>query len=188
MIIFIHGFGSSGFSFKADRAREYFEPEEAVLAPSLSYVPKLAIKTLEEIIEYGLSKERVSLIGSSLGGYYAHYLSNKYNIKAVLVNPALNADTRLSQESGMATNYYDLTKFEWSSSHIEQLKAIKVENSDEKNLMLMLQKGDEVIDYTEALAMLPNAKLILEEGGDHSFSGFSEHLEEIEAFFGGGNL
>ena len=182
MIIFIHGFGSSGFSFKADRTREYFE-KESVLAPSLSYVPILAIKTLEEIIEYGLKQGRVSLIGSSLGGYYAHYLSNKYNIKAVLVNPALNADIRLSQESGMATNYYDLSKFEWSSSHIEQLKALKIENPNEKNLMLMLQKGDEVIDYKEALEMLPNAKLILEEGGDHSFLGFAEHLEEIEKFF-----
>ena len=183
MIIFIHGFGSSGFSFKADKARDYFEPKEAVLAPSLSYVPILAIKTLEEIIEYGLKQGRVSLIGSSLGGYYAHYLSNKYNIKAVLVNPALNADIRLSQESGMATNYYDLSKFEWSSSHIEQLKALKIENPNEKNLMLMLQKGDEVINYKEALEMLPNAKIILEEGGDHIFLGFAEHLEEIEKFF-----
>ncbi len=67
MIIFIHGFGSSGFSFKADRTREHFEGRESVLAPSLSYVPKLALQTLEEIIEYGLTKERVCLIGSSLG-------------------------------------------------------------------------------------------------------------------------
>ncbi len=183
MIIFIHGFGSSGFSFKADRIREYFQDRESLLAPSLSYVPKLAIQTLEEIIEYGLTRERVCLIGSSLGGYYARYLSDKYDIKAVLVNPALNADIRLSQESGMATNYYDLTKFEWSSSHIEQLKALKIEKSNEKNLMLMLQKGDEVIDHREALEMLPNAKLILEDGGDHSFLGFKEYLKEIEEFF-----
>ncbi len=183
MIIFIHGFGSSGFSFKADRTREYYEGKESVLSPSLSYVPHLAIKTLEEIIEYALTKESVKLIGSSLGGYYAIYLSNKYNLKAVLINPAVNAPKTLSEYEGMATNYYDLSKFEWNGSYVKQLKEIDVLNPNQDNLLLMLQKGDEVLDYKEAIDKLPNAKLILEEGGDHSFLGYKEHLPKIEEFF-----
>ena len=185
MIIFIHGFGSSGFSFKADRTREYFT-NEVVLSPSLTYVPHLAITTLEDIIEYALTKEEsVKLIGSSLGGFYALYLSNKYNLKAVLINPAINAPITLGKYEGMATNYYDLSKFEWNSSHVEQLKKLVVENPKEDNILLMLQKGDEVLDYKEALEKLPNAELILEDGGDHSFMGYAEHLDKIAEFFNG---
>jgi len=183
MIIFIHGFGSSGFTFKADRTREYYEGKESVLSPSLSYVPYLAIKTIEELIDYALTKESVKLIGSSLGGYYALYLSNKYNLKAVLINPAVNAPITLGKYEGMATNYYDLSKFEWNSSHVEQVKKLEVKNPKQDNLLLMLQKGDEVLDYKEALEKLPNAKLILEDGGDHSFMGYAEHLDKIAEFF-----
>jgi len=182
MIIFIHGFGSSGFSFKAQKTKEYFKNREVVLTPSLSYVPYLAIDTLEQIIEYALPKESVYLIGSSLGGFYSIYLSNKYDIKAVLVNPAVNAHKTLGKYEGMATNYYDLSQFEWNSSHVKQLENLIVEHPKEENFLLMLQKGDEVLDYKEALNKLPNATLILEDGGDHSFTNYEKHLPTIESF------
>ena len=183
MIIFIHGFGSSGFSNKAQKTSDYFKDKEVVLSPSLSYVPYLAIDTLEQIIEYALPKESVYLIGSSLGGFYALYLSNKYNIKAVLINPAVNANKTLGKYEGMATNYYDLSQFEWNKSHVSQLNNLVVDNPKEDNILLMLQKGDEVLDYKEALSKLPNASLILEDGGDHSFAGYENHLEKIDEFF-----
>ena len=183
MIIFIHGFGSSGFSFKAEKTRDYFKNREVVLSPSLSYVPYLAINTLEQIIEYALPKENVYLIGSSLGGFYSMYLSNKYNIKAVLINPAVNAPIRLGKYEGMATNYYDFSQFEWNRSHVSQLEKLVVEDLKEENFLLMLQKGDEVLDYKEALNKLPNATLILEDGGDHSFTNYAKHLPTIESFF-----
>ena len=183
MIIFIHGFGSSGFSFKAEKTQYYFKNKEVVLSPSLSYVPYLAINTLEQIIEYALPKESVYLIGSSLGGFYSMYLSNKYNIKAVLINPAVNAPITLGKYEGMATNYYDLSQFEWNNTHVSQLENLIVKNPKEDNLLLMLQKGDEVLDYKEALQKLPNASLIIEDGGDHSFNNYQKYLPTIEKFF-----
>ena len=187
MIIFVHGFGSSSYSTKATQTKEYFKNKEIVLAPSLPYVPHLAIKTLEEIIEYVLLKEDVHLIGSSLGGFYAIYLSNKYNIKSALVNPAVYADERLGLYRGMATNYYDGSKFEWCDSHIKELKELVVDKPKEEKFLLMLQKGDEVLDYKEALKKLPNSTLILEDGGDHSFTSYKKHLNDIDIFFNGSN-
>ncbi len=183
MIIFIHGFGSSGFSVKAQKTKDYFKGKDVLFSPSLSYVPYLAIDTLEQIIEYALKKENVYLIGSSLGGFYSIYLSNKYNIKAVLINPAVNAHITLGKYEGMATNYYDLSVFEWNRSHVKQLENLVVQKPKEENFLLMLQKGDEVLDYKEALQKLPKATLILEEGGDHSFSNYERHLPVIERFF-----
>ena len=183
MILFIHGFGSSGHSFKAELVKKYFE-EEGVLSPSLSYVPELAIDTLKEIIELFISRgEKVYLMGSSLGGFYATYLSEFYGLKAVLINPAVHADISLKKALPQAINYYDESYFEWKESYIGQLQKYDVVPKNQKNLLLMLQKGDEVLDYKEALDKLPSANLILEEGGAHHFEGFSDHLQMISEFF-----
>jgi len=183
LILFIHGFGSSGHSFKAELVKKYFK-EEDVLSPSLSYVPDLAIDTLKEIIEFALKKEeKVYLMGSSLGGFYAAYLSELYGLQAVLINPAVNPFKTLTRAFPKAMNYYDESSFEWRQSHVEMLKKYDTTPSEQKNLLLMLQKGDEVLDYKEALEKLKDANLILEEGGAHHFDAFESHLKAIEAFF-----
>jgi len=186
MILFIHGFGSSGHSFKAELVKKHFE-KEGVLSPSLSYVPDLAIDTLKEIIELFIKRdEDVYLMGSSLGGFYASYLSDLYGLKAVLINPAVYAHKTLKKyiPEGRGTNYYDESYFEWRESYLEQLKKYDIVPKNQKNLLLMLQKGDEVLDFEEALDKLPDATLILEEGGAHHFDSFSDHLGTIADFFG----
>lgn len=183
MILFIHGFGSSGKSFKAELVKKYFK-EEGVLSPSLSYVPELAVDTLKEIIEFFIRRgEKVHLMGSSLGGFYATYLSELYGLKAVIINPAVNASKSLTKAIPRAINYYDESTFEWNQSYIDMLKKYDIVPKNQKNLLLMLQKGDEVLDYKDALEKLKDANLILEEGGAHHFDGFESHLEHIEMFF-----
>jgi len=190
MILFIHGFGSSGHSFKAELVKKHFE-KEGVLSPSLSYVPDLAIDTLKEIIELFLKRgEDVYLMGSSLGGFYAIYLSELYGLKAVLINPAVYAHKTLKRyiPDGKGTNYFDESYFEWRDGYIEQLKKYAVIPKNQNNLLLMLQKGDEVLDFEEALDKLPEANLILEEGGAHHFDGFDKYLGTIADFFGSQKL
>ncbi len=181
MIIYIHGFGSSGHGGKATLFREYFEEE--VIAPSLSYVPSLAIDTLEQMIEMLLQKdEKVGLVGSSLGGYYSIYLANKYNLKAVLINPAVYPYNTLDKV-GMATNYYDGTSFEITRNHIEALKGFEVQNIvNQGNFLTLLQTDDEVLDYSEAEEKLCDSELIVEEGGNHSFENIESYFRKIGNF------
>lgn len=181
MILYIHGFGSSGHGGKATLFREYFEDE--VIAPSLSYVPNLAIDTLEQIIEMLLAKdETVGLVGSSLGGFYSIYLANKYDLKAVLINPAIYPYKTLDKV-GMAMNYYDGTSFEVTSEHINQLKAFEVQTiKNQENFMTLLQTEDEVLDYTQAEEKLSESELIIEEGGNHSFENIESYFRKIGSF------
>jgi len=183
MIIYIHGFGSSGHGGKATLFREYFEDE--VIAPSLSYVPSLAIDTLEQLIELLLEKdENLGLVGSSLGGYYSIYLANKYDLKAVLINPAIYPYKTLDKV-GMAMNYYDSTSFEVTNEHIQQLKALEVnEIEKQENFLTLLQTEDEVLDYTEAEEKLSESELIIEEGGNHSFENIESYFRKIGSFLG----
>ncbi len=181
MIIYIHGFGSSGFGGKATLLKEYFD--EKILLPSLSYVPILAINTLEQLIEMLIRQNvKVNLIGSSLGGYYSIYLANKYNLKAVLINPAIKP-FRTLEKIGMSTNYFDMSYFEVTQNHLEYLKELNTTNiKNEKNFMLLLQKGDELLDYKEAVNKLSNSNLYIEEDGSHSYDNVERHFEKIKKF------
>jgi predicted esterase YcpF (UPF0227 family) len=180
-IIYIHGFGSSGFGVKAKLFRDYFKQKSVrFFAPSLSYVPYLAVETLKELAQ---NCPKPLFIGSSLGGFYALYLAKLYGTKAVLINPALYAPTTLKRHiSGYANNYYDLSKFEWNDQHLKMLEEYITTDVDEKSIMLLLQTGDDVIDYKESLELLPNAKRIVEEGGTHGFEAIERHFETIERF------
>ncbi len=183
MIIYIHGFASSGLGGKAKLFKEEFKDE--IILPSLSYVPSLAINTLEQLIESFLNlDEKVSLIGSSLGGFYCLYLASKYNLKAVLINPAIKPYKTLDK-IGLQTNYFDFSSFEVKEEHMIFLKTIKVniKNSiKEENFLLLVQKADEVLDYKEALDFLPKATLFLEDGGNHSFKNIKSHFLNIKNF------
>ncbi len=181
MIIYIHGFGSSGHGGKASLFREYFEEE--VIAPSLSYVPNLAIDTLEQLIEMFLEKdETVGLVGSSLGGYYAIYLASKYNLKAILINPAIYPYKTLDK-IGMAMNYYDMSSFEVTAEHIQALKGLEVQEVlNQENFITLLQTDDEVLDYNDAVEKLPDSELVIEEGGDHSFENIESYFRKIGSF------
>ncbi|WP_428023915.1 YqiA/YcfP family alpha/beta fold hydrolase [Arcobacter sp.] len=182
MIIYIHGFASSGLGGKAALFKEYYNEE--LISPSLSYVPSLAIDTLEQLIESYISlEEEVYLVGSSLGGYYAIYLANKYNLKAVLINPAVYAYETLDK-IGTATNYYDYSSFEVIKEHLTYLKSIEVnEIKNQSNFMVLLQEDDEVLDFNDAVEKLPESELIIEQGGSHSFDEVERYFRKITTFF-----
>ncbi|MEN4045224.1 esterase [Sulfurimonas sp. NW15] len=181
MIIYIHGFASSGEGYKAKLFREYFiNKNEKFMAPSLSYIPELAIQTLEEIIKN--SQEKVSLMGSSLGGYYATYLAHKYNLKAVLINPSTYPYSTLQKTLGFMQSFYDGSCFEWRESHLQMLKKYEVQEPKQENFMLLLQKGDETLNYKEAADKFDKATLMIEEGGSHSFDNIERYFEKTETF------
>ncbi len=184
MIIYIHGFGSSGRGGKSLQFKEYFKVQNiAFIAPSLSYVPELAIDTLEQLIES--YDEEVTLIGSSLGGFYSIYLAEKYGLKAVLINPAVDSSKtlrRVLSVGSTAKNYYDNTRFDWTVEHVDMLLSYRVKEAKSGKYFLLLQTGDDVLDYKEALAKLPSARSIVEEGGTHPFEGIERHFESVKEF------
>ncbi|CAG0908346.1 unnamed protein product [Cyprideis torosa] len=181
LIIYIHGFGSSGEGGKASQLRSYCaQAGIPFIAPSLSYVPELAIKTLQEMIQSYAGK--VGLIGSSLGGFYAACLSQQFQLKAVLVNPAVNPEITLQNVLGAAPNYYDGSSFSWQQLHVDMLRKLQVEHTSPADLWLLLQTGDEVLDYREATQRYPQSPKVIEEGGDHSFMNFERFIPRIIEF------
>lgn len=186
MIIYIHGFGGSGQGMKASILRKELQKHHSIIAPTLSYLPDLAIDTLSQIIESLQKYEEIYLIGSSLGGYFSIYLANKYNLKAALINPSIHPDDTLRKMKGYALNYGDLSKFEWNQGHIDMLNRYKLEKEkiEPSHYLLLTQTGDELLDYKVGIEYLKKSKQIVIKGGDHSFIGIENYLNEILDFFG----
>ena len=177
MHLYIHGFGSSARSLKAERLMQHAQlRDQRLICPNLPTIPDLAIQTLEDWVIH--TRPQV-LIGSSLGGFYARYLASRFELPAVLINPAVNPDIRLREAIGQATQYFDGTGFEWTAQHCDALAQYQPSNEDQRRLWLLVQRGDEVLDAQQAINALPLARQTIEDGGDHGFQGFERYLDPL---------
>ncbi len=185
-LIYIHGFNSSPQSHKAVVTVEYFQSMgigHLIVVPELSHEPALAIKELQALIEIPRDKP-VVLLGSSLGGFYATWLAERYNLKAALINPAVRPYLRWDQHLGLNHNFYSGKSYQITRDHIEQLRQLETESIvHPENFLLLVQTGDEVLDYHLAVEKYKASPSIIQEGGNHSFANFEEVLPGICNFF-----
>jgi hypothetical protein len=194
MLIYIHGFNSSPQSHKANLLKTFAETisiADFLYIPQLPYDPTIAISQLEALVKKQLRQPAYQLgcgpclIGSSLGGYYATWLAEKYNCRAVLINPAVKPYELFDDYLGSNKNLYTGEEYELTLSHLDELRKIEVKKiSRPDRYLLMLQTGDEVLDYKLAIEKYAAVPSIIEEGGDHTFMGFHRHIETVMAFCG----
>lgn len=187
--IYLHGYLSSPQSKKAQELITFFADHQMAAqlrVPCLAFEPEQAIRQAQIEIENLLQQpeiEQVFLIGSSLGGFYATYLSQKMNLKAALINPAVRPYELFDKYLGPNEHFYDGKTYELEVKHIEQLEALEVEPLKlPKNLLLLLQTGDETLDYRLASAKYMQSPSWIEPGGNHSFENFIARLNMIFRF------
>ncbi|WP_394777928.1 YqiA/YcfP family alpha/beta fold hydrolase [Undibacterium sp.] len=188
MILYLHGFRSSPLSFKARMIGQYLEQHgrgAEYLCPQLSASPLLAIRQAEELIgRHGA--ENVVLIGSSLGGYYATWLAEKYGCKAALLNPAVKPPRELEKYVGVTTAYHSDEVFEFKQEYVAELRAYEVAAiTRPERYFLLAATGDEVLDWREMTAHYPAAQQVVINGSDHGISDFELYLDRVMVFCDG---
>ncbi len=188
LLLYIHGFNSSPHSLKAMEVSKYVEQQAlgvTFVAPALPNYPGEAWRQLEQTLAEQLQQKRrkVALIGSSLGGYYATALAELFQIKAVLVNPAVRPYDLMAHTLGANQNPYSGEEFYLHEGHVDELRAVECDRLQHpSNLLLMVQKGDETLDYRHAVDYYTGCPHIIEEAGDHGFQQFKRHLPEVMQF------
>lgn len=187
LLIYIHGFLSSPLSHKAQQVDSWLrenKPEVDFACPALSAYPDEAVARLEAAVEQHLP-EPVYLLGSSLGGYYATHLAEKYRLPAVLINPAVAPYRLISAYLDQdLQNHHTDERYRLGSQHVELLRALETDRLQyPDNYWLMVQTGDETLDYQQAVEKYRGCRQLVEEGGDHSFQNFQHWLPEILQFF-----
>jgi predicted esterase YcpF (UPF0227 family) len=181
MILYIHGFASCGWGEKSLALRRFFGVHR-VIAPDLPFEPSGAVERLEQLLaRYPIS----ALAGASLGGFYATWLNRQRHLPAVLINPVVRPHEKLAAHTGTNLRWCDAMSFDMSPDWLTTLSAMqRPVTRDEERYLVLLQKGDEVLDYREALTFYRNQSIELEDGGDHRFAGFTDHLERISGWLG----
>ena len=150
----------------------------AYACPALPPVASDAIS----VVEKDYVKKDTCFIGSSLGGFYATYLAEKHGLKAVLINPAIDPHIGLRAYLGPQNNLHTGEPYELTEAHLREWEKLYVPRITPKRYLLIVETGDEVLDYGQAVTRYAGAEQVVIAGGDHSLQSFPQHLPRILEF------
>ncbi|MBS9779462.1 MAG: esterase [Moraxellaceae bacterium] len=184
MILYIHGFLSSSKSTKAQQLKTWLQQQgraEEFICPDLSPHPTQAMATLTQIVEN--AEQPLKLVGSSLGGFYATCLSERYDLKAVVINPSTNPAVTLTSRIGKHKAWHSEEMVEFTHDDVQALQAMRYDNlTKPNNFLLMVEKADETLDYQKALQYYADCNQLIFNHGNHSFSRFLQVLHLVDSF------
>jgi predicted esterase YcpF (UPF0227 family) len=184
-IIYLHGFNSSPASHKARQMDAYMRERglgEFFTCPALPPGARDAVQVIEAEIARHAAKP--TFVGSSLGGFYATHYAERLGVRAVLINPAITPYVGLEAYLGTQKNLYTGESYQLTRADLEGWRALAVERPDPERYLLLLETGDEVLDWREAARKFEGARTVIRDGGDHTLQSFPEHLPRILAFAG----
>jgi predicted esterase YcpF (UPF0227 family) len=192
MILYLHGFRSSPHSAKAQamagRMRQ-LGLADSYYCPQLPASPEAAVGLALEWAERQRVAQQppaaLSIVGSSLGGFYATWLAERLGCRAVLLNPAVQPPRDLRQYVGVSTQFHSDQPFEFKAEYMAQLRALTVPAiTRPERYFLIAATGDEVLDWREMVGHYPGARQCIIQGGDHGISEFDPYIDEVLAFCG----
>jgi uncharacterized protein len=183
MIAYLHGFNSSPQSHKAQLVGRYLSERGLGAQYACPALPPLAGDAIREV-ERLRPNETTCYLGSSLGGFYATYLVEKHGGRAVLINPAIEPHVGLRTYLGEQKNLHSGESYQLTEAHLEEWGRLWVPRITPSRYLLLVETGDEVLDYRKAVARYAGAEQVVVQGGDHSLQSFPRHLPRILEFAG----
>jgi len=190
LLIYIHGFNSSALSFKAGLLRDHMARlgfAQHYACPELPHHPAAAMQLLRELVLQH-DPRGVTLVGSSLGGYYSTWLTEHLDTRAVLVNPAVRPYDLLAPYIGLQKNLYTGASYEFTQSHIDELRVLEVNSVTPSRYLLITATGDEVLDYRAGVERYAGCEQIIVSGSDHGLGDFAAHIDRVVSFWQAGRV
>ncbi|MEX0960830.1 MAG: YqiA/YcfP family alpha/beta fold hydrolase [Burkholderiales bacterium] len=185
MLVYIHGFNSSPASHKARQLRERLAAigrEADFVCPALPHLPREAMALLEKTVAQA-DAARTTLVGSSLGGFYATWLTERTGCRAVLVNPAITPHEGLRAYLGPQKNLYTHEAYTFTEEHLAQLAEFYIERPAHLDRYLLIHTtGDELLDWRIAVDRYHGCRQIVVKGSDHGFAEFGAYIEPVLEF------
>ena len=186
-LLYLHGFRSGPQSVKVQQLRAHLARRgrtDDLWCEQLPPGPLDAIALIESALLPALQAGTdVSLAGSSLGGFYALHLAEKHGLRAALINPAVVAPLSLGDYVGDHTHMYTGEPFRFEQHHVDELRTLDVARvTRPERYLVLLETGDEVLDWWQAVLKLRGANMIIHAGGDHGLQSFVADLGRFTDF------
>lgn len=186
VIIYLHGFRSSPASRKALMLRERLQQRglaDQLMCPALPASPRIAAQ-LALYAARAKPADRVALIGSSLGGYYATWVAEQLGCRAALLNPAINPARDLEAHIGRQPVFFSDAEIDFRPEYIDELRDLDAPVTKPERYFLVAATGDTVIDYRMMVAKYQGARQRVIEGSNHELSDFAQYVDEVLSFCG----
>lgn len=121
-----------------------------------------------------------------MGGFWSTYLGERFNLPAVLVNPAVRPSRFMPAYVGQVLQPYSGEPQDYRLGGVDVDTMGRLENELPNPLRsrywLLAQRGDETLDYRDAQRFYQGQRQTIEDGGDHSFQGFVRYCDPIVEF------
>lgn len=185
-LLYLHGFRSSPQSAKARRMADWVRdhrPDLRWWCPQLPPSPAAAMRMIWQGIA-AWPQERMAVIGSSLGGFYATAIAERTGCPAVLLNPAVHPARDLAAYIGEQTSWHrPEDRFFFRPEFVEELRALAVPAiTRPERYFAVIAKGDELLDWHEMSARYAGACIKLLAASDHALFDFEQHLPDVVDF------
>lgn len=187
-ILYLHGFASAGAGPKMDALRETF-PDHAVLAPDIPTDPVQAQALLDGVVRK-ITSYPVIAVGTSLGGFWANYLAQVYDMPAILVNPSTEPAVTMASRVGKVIKNYrtgaDITVTSADVAKFDELTKIMFENYNGTLIDVLVTKDDDVIDFQRSLDNLRfwRSCAVLDTGGHQFLSNWGRVIDLVRQRLG----
>jgi predicted esterase YcpF (UPF0227 family) len=188
-LVYLHGFNSAPQSVKGQllaRAAGALPNPPRFHLPQLHHRPGRALREVGEWLERNVPQvDELTLIGSSLGGFYATHLAERYGARAVVINPAIVPHEDLRPYAGRQRNLYTGDEYDVTRAHFDELAALAVERiTRPERYFLLVRTGDELLDWRRAVAFYAGAYQYVAGGGDHGWTDFGDEVGAVLRFAG----
>lgn len=198
-VVYIHGLDSTANSVKGVLLEKYcktYHSDIEIIRPDLNQAPNKVFDRLCELVQQAQeADEKVAVMGSSLGGYFASLVSNETGCPAVLLNPSTKPHISLQRfvddkvmdttacDDNVATVIYRTTggwamtlqDLDWFAAH--KLQQITYP----EKVFAVIKQGDELLDPKVATDFYQSqgVEVALQDGGDHRMTDFEQQLPMI---------
>lgn len=179
-LFYLHGF-NSGFDPSAQKIKDLGQLG-TVTGVTVNYldlkeVIALELKILEAVEQFD---GETILVGTSLGGYFARYFSEKIGLRAIIMNPAVDPHISLMRAVGEQINYFTRQKYVVTQGGVQLLERYQAVTPCDT--LMILATDDEVIPYEKSLEKYgATCKTVLTTGG-HRLEDLNNVLGEIQRF------
>jgi len=187
-LLYLHGFRSSPQSTKARKFAAWVASHRADLDWWCPQLPASPAEAMHQVLERTAAwpAERMAVIGSSLGGFYATAAAERRGCRAVVLNPAVDPVRDLAGAVGITSAWHSDAPFDFRPEYVDELRAVAPPPrlTNPGRYLAVIAKGDEVLSWREMSARYAGCRQLVLEGSDHALSDFDRQLPEVLAFLG----